>query len=185
MGGGLCYNGLKMKLIVGLGNPGASFAFTRHNFGFLALDFYLKQHKGTWNEKPRLSAVYTKLDDVFLIKPQDFYNLSGKAVAAWMKYYKIAPSDILVICDNFDLEFGKIRFRSSGSAGGNNGLKSVDQELKTPDYPRLRLGTENTPVREKMGATDFVLSKFTPEEKEKLPEILSEVCDKIDEFIAS
>ena len=102
-----------------------------------------------------------------------------------MKYYKIKPSDVLVICDNFDLEFGKIRFRSSGSAGGNNGLKSIDQELGNSEYPRLRLGTENAPVREKLGATDFVLSKFTPEEKAQLPEILSEVCDKIDEFIAS
>ena len=102
-----------------------------------------------------------------------------------MKYYKIPPSDILVICDNFDLEFGKIRFRSSGAAGGNNGLKSVDKELSTSNYPRLRLGTENVLIREKIGATDFVLGKFTPEEKAHLPEILSEVCEKIDEFISS
>ena len=101
-----------------------------------------------------------------------------------MKYYKIASSDILVICDNFDLEFGKIRYRSSGSTGGNNGLKSVDQELGGSDYPRLRLGTENTELRGKMSATDFVLGKFTPEEKAKLPEILDEVCGKIDEFIS-
>lgn len=174
-----------MKLIVGLGNPGTRFAFTRHNFGFLTLDFYLKRCGGSWSEKPRLSAIFARIDDVFFIKPQDFYNLSGKAVAAWMKYYKIKPSDVLVICDNFDLEFGKIRFRSSGSAGGNNGLKSIDQELGNSEYPRLRLGTENAPVREKLGATDFVLSKFTPEEKAQLPEILSEICDKIDEFIAS
>ncbi|MBR3252822.1 aminoacyl-tRNA hydrolase [Candidatus Saccharibacteria bacterium] len=173
-----------MKLIVGLGNPGARFNFSRHNFGFLALDFYLKRYKGTWKEKPHLGAIYARLDDVFLIKPQDFYNLSGKAVAAYMKYYKIASSDILVICDNFDLEFGKIRYRSSGSTGGNNGLKSVDQELGGSDYPRLRLGTENTELRGKMSATDFVLGKFTPEEKAKLPEILDEVCGKIDEFIS-
>ena len=182
-----------MKLIVGLGNPGARFAFTRHNFGFLALDFYLKRKHGTWSEKPRLSAIFSEiehnlpdgsLEKVFLIKPQDFYNLSGKAVVAWMQYYKIKPSNILVICDNFDPELGKIRFRSKGSSGGNNGLKSIDQELGNSDYPRLRLGTENAPIREKMGATDFVLGKFTPEEKEKLPEILDEVCSKIDEFIS-
>ena len=180
-----------MKLIVGLGNPGARFAFTRHNFGFLVLDFYLKRCGGSWSEKPRLSAVFAEIEEkdgaekVFFIKPQDFYNLSGKAVAAWMRYYKIAASDILVICDNFDLEFGKIRYRSSGAAGGNNGLKSVDKELGTPDYPRLRLGTENEALKNKIGAVDFVLSKFTPEEKEKLPQILNEVSDKIDEFIAS
>lgn len=102
-----------------------------------------------------------------------------------MRYYKIPASDILVICDNFDLEFGKIRFRSSGSTGGNNGLKSIDKELSTSDYPRLRLGTENTAIREKVGATDFVLGKFTPEEKARLPEILEEACDRIDEFIAN
>ena len=183
-----------MKLIVGLGNPGARFAFTRHNFGFLTLDFYLKQHNATWKEKPHLGAIYTeithklsdkKTEKVFLIKPQDFYNLSGKAVAAYTKYYKIDPADILVICDNFDLEFGKIRFRSSGSSGGNNGLKSIDLELGGSVYPRLRVGTENTVLRERLGATDFVLGKFTPEEKARLPEILSEVSKKIDEFITA
>lgn len=189
-----------MKLIVGLGNPGSRFNFTRHNFGFLALDFYLKRKGVSWSEKPRLSAIHAEIEHktaggkvnsgsdsgsekVILIKPQDFYNLSGLAVSAYAKYYKIDTSDILVICDNFDLEFGKIRFRSSGSTGGNNGLKSVDKELKTSDYPRLRLGTENVEVKSRVGAVDFVLSKFTPEEKEKLPEILSEVCEKIDEFI--
>ena len=120
---------------------------------------------------------------MIFIKPQDYYNLSGQAVASYVRYYKIPLSGILVICDNFDLEFGKVRFRSSGSSGGNNGLKSVDKELGTSDYPRLRLGTENTAIREKMGAMDFVLSKFTPEEKAQLPQILSEVCEKIDEFL--
>ena len=172
-----------MKLVVGLGNPGTKYNFTRHNFGFLALDFYLKRCGGSWAEKPRLGAIYTRIGDVLFIKPQDFYNLSGQAVAAYMRYYKIPLSDILVICDNFDLEFGKIRYRSSGVAGGNNGLKSVDKELGTPDYPRLRLGTENSELKNKIGAVDFVLSKFTPEEKEQLPQILSEVCGKIDEFI--
>lgn len=171
-----------MKLIVGLGNPGDKFNFTRHNFGFLALDFYLKRNDATWDTKPFLGAIKHKIGDTIFIKPQDFYNLSGQAVAAYMRYYKILASDILVICDNFDLEFGKIRYRSSGSAGGNNGLKSVDKELSTSEYPRLRLGTENAELKNKIGAVDFVLSRFTPEEKERLPEILSEVCEKIDEF---
>ena len=172
-----------MKLVVGLGNPGNEYNFTRHNFGFLALDFYLKRNNATWTEKPRLGAIFCKIGNVLFIKPQDFYNLSGQAVAAYARYYKIPTSDILVICDNFDLSFGKIRYRSSGVAGGNNGLKSVDKELSTSDYPRLRLGTENHEVRSKIGDVDFVLSKFTPEEKAELPEILSEVCNKIDEFI--
>lgn len=181
-----------MKLIVGLGNPGARYNFTRHNTGFLALDFYLKRCGGTWSEKPRLNALFCEIggiwggadgEKVIFIKPQDFYNLSGVAVANWARYYKIAISDILVICDNFDLEFGKVRYRATGVAGGNNGLKSVDAELGTPDYARIRIGTKNDEILSRVGAVDFVLSRFTPEEKERLPSVLKEVCDKIDEFI--
>lgn len=172
-----------MKLVIGLGNPGTKYNFTRHNVGFLALDFYFKIHGLAWSEKPRLGAIYNREDEVIFIKPQDFYNESGRAVREYMRYYKIDPADILVICDNFDLEYGKVRFRSSGLAGGNNGLKSIDAALSSSDYPRLRIGTGNNELRRKMGDVDFVLSRFTPEEKEQLPEILRETCAKIDEFV--
>ena len=152
--------------------------------GFLALDFYFKVCKATWGAKPRLGAIYGRIGDVLFIKPQNFYNDSGRAVAEYMKYYKIPTSDVLVICDNFDLEFGKVRSRSSGAAGGNNGLKSIDEALGGSDYPRMRIGTENDELRRKMGDVDFVLSKFTPEEKERLPEVLREVSAKIDDFIS-
>lgn len=189
-----------MKLIVGLGNPGTRFNFTRHNTGFLALDFYLKRYGGSWSEKPRLNAIFCEIEGnsggsggknansrhekVIFIKPQDFYNLSGVAVANYMRYFKIPLQDILVICDNFDLEFGKVRYRDSGSAGGNNGLKSIDKELSSTDYARIRVGTLNPEILGKVGAVDFVLSRFTPEEKEKLPGVLAEVCGKINEFIS-
>ena len=172
-----------MKLIVGLGSPGSQYNFTRHTFGFLALDFYFKRYNGSFGVKPFLGAIKGQIGDVLFIKPQDFYNLSGKAVREYMWYYKIATSDILVICDNFDLEFGKIRYRASGQAAGNNGLKSIDSEIKTSEYPRLRLGTGNEDLRRKLGDVEFVLSKFTAEEKVKLPEILEADCEKIDEFI--
>lgn len=174
-----------MKLVVGLGNPGNKYNFTRHNSGFLALDFYFALHKLNWSDKPRLGAINGRTDDVLFIKPQDFYNDSGRAVAEFARYYKVPTSDILVICDNFDLEFGKVRYRSSGVAGGNNGLKSVDSYLKTSDYPRIRIGTGNDTLRTKLGDVEFVLSRFTPEEKERLPEVLGQVAEKIDEFIAS
>ena len=176
-----------MKLIVGLGNPGARYNFTRHNTGFLALDFYLKRNNGSWSEKPRLGSIFHEIEHenkVVLIKPQDYYNSSGLSVANYARYYKIPTSDILVICDNFDLEFGKVRYRDFGSAGGNNGLKSIDKELSSTDYARIRVGTKNDEILSKVGAVDFVLSRFTPEEKEKLPKILTEVCEKIDEFIS-
>ncbi len=173
-----------MKLVIGLGNPGNRYNFTRHNTGFLALDFYFKVHGATWDTKPRLGAISGRIGDVLFIKPQSFYNESGRVVAEYMRYYKIPISDILVICDNFDLEFGKIRYRSSGAAAGNNGLKSIDKALGGSEYARVRVGTENSELRQKMGDVDFVLSKFTPEEKAKLPEILREIAGKIDEFIS-
>ena len=171
-----------MKLVVGLGNPGARYDFTRHNVGFLALDYYFKVRNLTWSDKPRLGAVYGREGDVIFIKPQDFYNESGRAVREYMRYYKITPADILVICDNIDLEFGKIRYRTSGLAGGNNGLKSIDAALGTSDYPRMRIGTGNDELRHKMGDVEFVLSRFTPDEKDELPEVLKDIYDRISTF---
>lgn len=136
-----------------------------------------------WSEKPKFNAVWGRKDDIIFIKPQSYYNDTGIVVAEYMRYYKIPVSDILVICDNFDLEFGKIRYRSTGVAGGNNGLKSIDKAIGTPEYARIRVGTGNDELRKKMGDIDFVLSKFTPEEKTKLPEILAEIADKIDEIL--
>ena len=99
-----------------------------------------------------------------------------------MRYYKIELSDILVICDNFDLEFGKVRYRANGAAAGNNGLKSIDAALSSSEYARIRVGTGNDELRKKLGDIEFVLSKFTPEEKAKLPEVLEEVVRRIEEF---
>ena len=100
-----------------------------------------------------------------------------------MRYYKIDASEILVICDNFDLGFGLVRYRSSGSAGGNNGLKSIDSCLGSSNYARIRVGTGNDELRRKMGDVDFVLSRFTDSEKAALPEVLETIAGKIDEFI--
>lgn len=174
----MCYDG-DMKLIVGLGNPGSEYNFTRHNFGFLALDFYAKV-KGLGWEKPKLGAIWLKDGERIFVKPQDFYNNSGVPAANFMRYYKIAPEDVLVICDDFDMEFGKIRYREHGSSGGNNGLKSLTHELKTEMFPRLRIGTNNAEVRKRLGDMEFVLGHFTAEEKERLPEILQRVVREID-----
>ena len=169
-----------MKLIVGLGNPGNEYNFTRHNFGFLALDFYFKVNKLEWEKNPKFGAVWARQGDTFFLKPQDYYNDSGKAVKSFVNFYKIPLENILIICDTFDLAFGKMRHHKTGSAGGNNGLKSVTKELGTDEYPRLRLGTGNAELRQKLGDVNFVLSKFTPEEKEKLPEILTATSKIID-----
>ena len=170
-----------MKLIVGLGNPGPNYNFTRHNFGFLALDFLAKVHNLEW-QKPKFGAIWTKFDDKILIKPQDYYNLSGQAVQAFQHFYKLPLENLLVVCDDFDLPFGTLRFRAKGSSGGNNGLKSIATSLSTSDFPRLRLGTNNPELRQKIGDIDFVLSKFTADEKSALPNILQSAEQKILEF---
>lgn len=172
-----------MKLIVGLGNPGDEYNFTRHNSGFLALDYYLKKRAITWEKKAKMGAIWAREGEVMFIKPQQFYNVSGLAVRAFSRFYKVDIRDILVVCDNFDLDFGKVRTKNRGVAGGNNGLKSVDKELSSSDYVKLRIGTKNEDLRGRMGDIKFVLSRFTPEEKERLPKILDEVVEKIDEFI--
>lgn len=170
-----------MKLIVGLGNPGNEYNFTRHNYGFLALDFYTKVKNLTW-QKPKFGAIWLKDGDRIFIKPQDFYNNSGVSVAAFLRFYKLSPQDLLIICDDFDLEFGKIRYRERGSSGGNNGLKSISQHLKTDDFSRLRLGTNNPTVRQQIGDIDFVLGHFTAIEKDQLPQLLQQITTKIDEL---
>ena len=170
-----------MKLIVGLGNPGNEYNFTRHNSGFLALDFYAKIKSLKWESHPKFGAIYLKDGDQIFIKPQGFYNTSGVPVRAFMNLYKIPIKGLLVICDDFNLEFGKIRKRERGSAGGNNGLKSIIKELGTEEFPRLRIGTGNDELRKKLGDIDFVLSKFTPAEKAELPNVLSDIAKALDQ----
>lgn len=170
-----------MKLIVGLGNPGPEYNFTRHNFGFLALDFYAKVKNLTW-QKPKFHALWLKDGDKIFIKPQTFYNDSGRAVAEFANFYKISLEDILVICDDFNLPFDSLRYRAKGSSGGNNGLKSISEYLHTTDFPRLRLGTGNDELRQKLGDVDFVLSRFTAEEKAALPAFLTKVAQEIDKL---
>ena len=171
-----------MKIIVGFGNPGSKYNFTRHNLGFLALDFYAKTHKLTWQNKPKFNAIVAKNDEngTLFIKAQTYYNEVGQSVRAVLDFYKLSPQDILVICDDFNLEFGKIRFRERGSAGGNNGLKSIIAHLGTEDFPRLRIGTANDDIRSKVGDTDFVLSRFSEQEYAELPTILREIESFID-----
>ena len=171
-----------MKIIVGFGNPGSKYNFTRHNLGFLALDFYAKVHKLEWQNKPKFNALITKDEerDLLFVKAQTYYNEVGQSIRAILDFYKLSPQDILAVCDDFNLEFGKIRFRERGSAGGNNGLKSLINHLGTDDFSRLRIGTANDNLRRQIGDTDFVLSKFTPEEYEKLPQILKQISDFID-----
>ncbi len=175
---------MDMKIIFGFGNPGAKYNFTRHNFGFLALDFYAKINNLTWIEKSKWHAIIAedKEHDRIFVKPQTFYNDQGMCARAICDFYKIAPQDILVLCDDFNLPFGTLRFRERGSDGGNNGLKSLIQHLGTNDFPRYRLGSGNDQLRQQLGDVNFVLSKFTPSEHEELPQILREIADFVSKY---
>lgn len=171
-----------MQLIVGLGNPDQKYRFTRHNFGFSVLDLYAKIHHQTW-QKPEFNALWFKQGNTIFIKPQTYYNNSGQAVKAFAQYYKIPPEQIMVVCDDFDLEFGTIRLRHQGSSGGNNGLKSITEYLHTSEFARLRLGTNNRELRQKIGDIDFVLSRFTATENAELPSICQAAIARIQEFL--
>ena len=171
-------------LIVGLGNPGGQYNFTRHNFGFLALDFYFKLRGLSWATQLKSNAIYQKTDRAFFLKPQNFYNNSGESVQAFLSYYKIPLENLLVICDDFSIPFGTLRFREHGSAGGNNGLASIISHLHTDAFARLRLGTDNPTVRERLNDTDFVLARFTPDERDQLPAVLKQVTSELDALLA-
>lgn len=170
-----------MNLIVAFGNPGSQYNFTRHNFGFLALDFYFKVNHLEWEPHEKFNAIWKKQGNAIFIKPQTFYNDIGTAVRNFADFYKIPPESILCVCDDFNLEFGAIRERQHGSAGGNNGLKSVIASLNTENFPRLRLGTGNDALRKKLGDVDFVLSKFTETERKELSDILLKISNVIQE----
>ena len=174
------------KVIVAQGNPGAKYRFTRHNFGFLAVDYWAKVRGLTWKKSAKFDAetieCVSRDEKVVIAKPQRFYNETGEVVRKIAQFYKIdVESELLVICDDLNLDYGVVRTRLAGSDGGNNGLKSIIQQIGE-DFARMRIGTSG-PDREKIGDVDFVLSKFRDEEKAKLPEILERTREVIDGFI--
>lgn len=169
-----------MKLIVGLGNIGDKYVFTRHNAGFMLIDSIAINNNLSFRENSRLKSLMTNLrngvDDYLLIKPTTFMNLSGEAVRAVMDYYKIPVEDVLIVYDDLSLEIGKIRFRANGSDGGHNGIKSVIQHLGTKDVARLKIGIGPQP---NIPSEVFVLQNFSKEELETLKTTLIKAKDGI------
>ena len=159
-----------MKLIAGLGNIGNKYTFTRHNVGFVLIDSIALNSGLNFRENSRLKCIMTNLGDTILMKPTTFMNLSGEAVRAVMDYYKIPIEDILIVYDDLSLELGRIRFRTNGSDGGHNGIKSVIQHLGTKDVARLKIGIGPQP---NLPSEVFVLQNFSKEELEKLKETLT------------
>ncbi|NCC54189.1 MAG: aminoacyl-tRNA hydrolase [Erysipelotrichia bacterium] len=153
-----------MKLIVGLGNPGKEYEKTRHNAGFMVMDKIAQELRVDINTS-KFKGMYTKInvkkESVILLKPQTYMNLSGESVREIMDYFKIDINDLLVIYDDLDLPVGKIRLRSKGSAGGQNGVKNIIQHLGTQQFNRIRVGIGKD---EKIPVVDYVLGKVRKED---------------------
>jgi PTH1 family peptidyl-tRNA hydrolase len=174
-----------MKIVFGLGNPGENYAQTRHNTGFLTLDAFASQQGSEFKDKSKFFAhvAETKVDDetVLLVKPQTFYNDSGQSYRALIDFYKADPSDTLIIHDELALPFGTIRSRLGGSDAGNNGIKSINQHGGETSA-RLRVGVANE-QRSVMGDVDFVLGRFSPDERAALETtLLPKLLECIHEF---
>ncbi len=157
-----------MKLIVGLGNPGIKYENTRHNAGFMVLD-RIAQINGISISKSKFEGKHVKTkingEDVILLKPETYMNLSGLSVRACMDFYKIPRENVLVIYDDLDTPVGSIRLKTKGSAGGHNGMKSVIQAVMGEDFDRIRVGIGRD---SKIKIIDYVLTRFKPEEIEDL-----------------
>lgn len=172
-----------MKLIVGLGNPGKQYAQTRHNFGFMVVDSLCAAAKSKWTKNQKLAGEICKVGQTLYLKPTTFMNLSGEAVRATMHYYKIALADVLVIFDDKDLPLGTIRYRTAGSSGGHNGIKSIIAQLSSQDFARLKLGiAPTTPEQAIHDTADYVLAKFSKTEQKLLPDIITSAKAKLDLF---
>jgi len=161
-----------MKVIVGLGNPGLKYAGTRHNVGFDVID-YLAAGPGCTPFREKFEAFVAELKEgdetVLLIKPLTFMNLSGRAVRAVLDFYKLPVEQLLVVCDDFNLPLGKLRIRTKGSHGGQNGLRNIQEQLGTDAYARLRIGV-GEPGHD---AVDHVLSKFKPGERKAVDDAIA------------
>lgn len=166
-----------MKLIVGLGNPGVRYENTRHNAGFMVMD-RLAEKAGVSISKQKFEGKYAKTrikgEDVIFLKPETFMNNSGFSLRACMDFFKIGPEDILVIYDDMDMPVGSIRLRSSGSAGGHNGMKSVIACAMSDQFDRIRVGIGRDP---QIPIVNYVLSRFRDEEKEDLQDAINQAVN--------
>jgi PTH1 family peptidyl-tRNA hydrolase len=176
-----------MKLVAGLGNPGPQYRGTRHNVGFEVIDLLASRHSpGAWSltKFDALAARWRRPaagEDVWLMKPQTFMNLSGQAVGAMARYYDIALPDLLIVCDDVNLPLGRLRARGSGTEGGHNGLKSVAEHLGSIDYPRLRVGVGRGEVRRDLA--DHVLARFEPDEKSGIESAVARAADAVEAWL--
>lgn len=169
-----------MKLITGLGNIGEKYCFTRHNAGFMVLDKWVMDNNISFKEEKKLKCFIAKMGDNLLIKPTTFMNLSGEAVRAVMDYYKIDIKDLLIIYDDISLDLGTIRFRSNGSDGGHNGIKSIIKHTGTKEFDRLKIGIGPQP---NIPSENYVLQNFPQNQLADLKNVLNRAIEAVEFYI--
>ena len=173
-----------MKLVVGLGNPGRKYVGTRHNVGFdvlacLAQRYDVGRPKAKFNAE--IAEASIKNQKTILLSPLTFMNLSGNSVRAAVDFYKLPVTDLLVICDDINLDVARLRFKPSGSAGGQNGLKDIIQKLGTQEFGRLRVGVGKTPPN--WDTSDFVLGKFSGEDQAQIELGVTRAANAVETWI--
>ncbi|WP_187349877.1 aminoacyl-tRNA hydrolase [Psychroflexus maritimus] len=173
---------MKKFLIVGLGNPGADYVNTRHNIGFKIINQLAEEFEVDFQERryAKIAEASIKGKKLFLLKPNTFMNLSGKACKYWLEKEKISIENMLVITDDLNLDFGTFRLKMKGSDGGHNGLKSIQQEINTNQYPRFRFGIGDQFSKGKQ--VNYVLGKWGDHEKEFMPERLEKAKALVKSF---
>lgn len=168
-----------MKIVVGLGNPGKKYAETRHNLGFMVVEELAKRFRID-REESKYDAIIGHInmdtEKVLLVKPLTYMNLSGKSVQSLVHFYKLELKDLIVIYDDMDLDLGRLRIRESGSHGGHKGMLSIIQTLSSQNFPRIRLGIG----RPQDDTIDWVLGKFSQEEKPLVEEMVLKAADAVE-----
>lgn len=179
----------KLRLIVGLGNPGRSYEYSRHNLGYQVADQLAERANVAggvlhWSERFRSLCSRHNIagQPVLLLKPKTFMNRSGEAVQQALEYYRIALKHMLVVCDDLALAVGKLRLRAGGSAGGHNGLKSVAQHIGGQDYPRLRIGIDAAPPH--IDAADYVLMAIAASQRKLYHQTVESAAEVVECWVA-
>lgn len=174
-----------MKIIVGLGNPGKEYENTKHNLGFMFVDYLSKKYNLNEFKKFKNSKITEDIIEgkkVIFAKPQTYMNLSGNAVLELKKWFKVENKDIIIIYDDFDIPFESVRFREKGTGGTHNGMKDIILKLSDTNIPRLRIGTGGL-KKDKEEVISFVLSKFSKDELSRINDIFDEAYVKLKEFL--
>ena len=167
-----------MKLLVGLGNPGSEYAYTRHNMGFQAVDAIVRRFSfSNWKKDCKGEIAKGEIDGekVVILKPHTFMNLSGESVLAAISFFKIKPADVIVFHDEMDLPVGKVKVKVGGSSAGHNGIKNIDSHIG-PNYMRVRIGVNQD---RSIGTVDYVLGVPSKEDQKVLNEIFEKIAENV------